>query len=453
MKKRYLVIAWAFAGMAVHSCTEFLDAKPNQNLVIPSTLDDYQGILDAEQRGMNWAPINGLISSDDNVFGNGLLQQLPYGLVALYFWEKELYIADEDEVNWVYPYQKVFYANVVLDGLSEYEPANETERQRMEELDASARFYRAMGHYEVLMHFAEPFDPARTDQLGVPIRLSSDINQKVKRSTMVESFAQIIADLESGIQVLAERADIPTRPSKWAAHAMLGRVYLNMHRYDLAYEHSKKALEIGDDLMDFKTIETNLPYSFEVFNPEVIHHQRQYTATHTSNAENFVNPDLVSLYDSGDLRLNFFFEPSGTDDRLNFRGNYTGDFYFFGGMAADEVVLNLAESAFRVGKEEEALEAVNYLLEHRMPAGFEGLSGLSGNSLMNRIVEERRKELAYRTIRWLDLKRYNFYPELKVTLERRYNEEVGTLPPGDTRYTFLIPPAEMNLNPMEQNVR
>lgn len=439
--------------MTLQSCTEFLDAKPKQNLVIPSTLDDYQGLLDAEQRGMNSFPVNGMISSDDLFFGNGLLQRLPFTMTALYFWEKELYIADEEDVNWIIPYGKVFYANVVLDGLADYEPANGAERQRMEELAASARFFRAMGHYEVLMHFAEPYDPDRMDQLGIPIRLTSDINQKVKRSTMLESFSQLIADLEAGTQVLEEKSDIPTRPSKWAAHAMLSRVYLNMHRYDLAYEHSKKALEIGNELMDYKTIETDLPYSFEVFNPEVIHHQQQYTTTVTLSADNFVNPELVSLYDSADLRLKFFFEPSGTEDRLNFRGNYTGDFYFFGGIATDEVVLNLAESAFRLGEEDEALEAVNYLLEHRMEAGFEGLSGLSGNNLLLRIVEERRKELVFRTVRWLDLKRYNFYPELQVTLSRNYNDQESILPPGDTRYTFLIPPAEMNLNPLVQNVR
>ena len=453
MKKYYLLIAWAFTGMSLQSCTEFLDAKPDQNLVIPSSLDDYQGILDAEQRGMNSFPINGMISSDDNVFGNGLLQQLPYGLVALYFWEKELYISDEEEINWIFPYQKVFYANVVLDGLAGYVPANAAERQRMAELEASARFYRAMGHYEILMHFAEPFDPARADQLGIPIRLTSDINQKVKRSTMLEGFAQIIADLESGLEVLSEKADVPTRPSKWAAYAMLGRVYLNMHRYGLAYENSKKALEIGNELMDYKTIETDLPYSFEVFNPEVIHHQGQYTANHTFDAENFVNPDLVSLYDQSDLRLKFFFQPSGTEGRLNFRGNYTGDYYYFGGIATDEVMLNLSESAFRVGKEAEALDALNVLLVRRMEAGFEALSGLSGDSLMNRIVEERRKELAYRGIRWLDLKRYNFYPELRIDLTRDYNTKEASLPSGDSRYTFLIPPAEMNLNPMEQNIR
>lgn len=88
-----------------------------------------------------------------------------------------------------------------------------------------------------------------------------------------------------------------------------------------------------------------------------------------------------------------------------------------------------------------------------METGFGGLSGLSGDDLMKRIVEERRKELVFRGIRWLDLKRYNFYPELRVTLERNYNEDGASLPPGDTRYTFLIPPAEMNLNPLIQNVR
>lgn len=453
MKTRYVLVLLTWMGLVSQSCTDFLDAKPAKNLVVPATLDDFQGLLDAEQRGMNSYPAIGMISSDDLVFGEGLLQRLSFNLSATYLWEKETYLPDDGNSNWSYPYLKVFYANVVLDGLKGYDAVNQVEEQRKTELEASARFYRAIGHFEVLMHFAEPFDPSRSDQLGVPIRLTSDVNVKVGRSTMLESFGQILSDLEFGASILQDNPSIPSRPSKWAALAMLGRIYLTMHDYEKAYEYSKKALEIDNELMDYKMLDSDLPYSFEIFNPEVVFYQRLLNSTYTINGENIVNPDLISLYDSSDLRLHYFFRPSGIVGSFNFRGNYTGDFYNFGGIATDEIVLNLAENASRLGYDEEALEMLNYLLENRMDSGFTPLEGIRGEELLKKIILERRKELLYRGIRWIDLKRHNVYPELAVTLRRNFNEQGGVLEPGDSRYTFNIPPAEMNLNPMQQNNR
>lgn len=453
MKTGYVLALLTWMGLASQSCTDFLDAKPAKDLVVPTTLDDFQGLLDAEQRGMNWHPDLGMVSSDDMVFGEGLLQRLSFNLSTSYLWEKETYLPDESNASWSYAYLKVFYANVVLDGLKEYDAKNQLESQRKLELEAAARFYRAMGHFEVLMHFAEPFDPSRSDQLGVPIRLTSDVNVKVGRSTMLESFEQIISDLEFGTSILPDKPSIPSRPSKWSGLAMLGRIYLAMHDYEKAYEYSKRALDIDHELMDYKMLDSDLPYSFEIFNPEVVFYQRLLNSTYTINAENIVNPDLISLYDSSDLRLYYFFGPTGAEDTFNFRGNYTGDFYNFGGIATDEIVLNLAESASRIGNDEEALEMLNYLLENRMDSGFIPLEGLHGEELLKKIILERRKELLYRGIRWLDLKRHNVYAEFAVTLKRNFNEQGGVLEPGDSRYTFNIPPAEMNLNPMQQNNR
>ncbi|MCE7057585.1 RagB/SusD family nutrient uptake outer membrane protein [Algoriphagus sp. AGSA1] len=453
MKTHYIKVLLVLFGFIAQSCSEFLDAKPNQALVVPASLDDFQALLDAEQRGMNSFPIIGMISSDDLVFGEGLIQRLSFNLTATYFWEKELYMADDSDANWSSPYNKISYANVVLDGLNGYETQNQVEEQRKLELEASAMFYRAMGHFEVLLHFAEPFDPVMDDQLGIPIRLTSDVNIKVGRSTMVESFNQIISDLEYSSRVLNDKPTIATRPSKWAAFAMLGRVYLTMHNYEQAYEYSKKALQIDDTLMDYKSLDSDLPYSFEIFNPEVIFYQRQLSSTFTTNAENMVNPDLVSLYDSSDLRLTYFLIEGREEGVYNFRGNYTGDFYNFGGIATDEVILNYAESANRLGMDTDALEKLNYLLEHRMESGYNAVEGLYDVNLLKKIVEERRKELLYRGIRWWDLKRHNKYPELAVTLRREFNEGGALLEPDDPRYTFMIPPAEINLNPMPQNQR
>lgn len=449
---RYLLCLLGLA-LILAGCSEFLDSKPNKNLVVPNTLDDFQGLLDAELNGMNVVPMGGFVSSDDAYFGPGLLPRLTFNEEAIYFWRKEIYLPDENDANWSYPYQKVFYANVVLDGLESFNPKSETERQRMLELQASARFYRAMGHFEVLMLFTEPFDPSIEGQLGIPIRLSSDINEKQGRSTMKESFEQIVSDLEEGMEHLPVKADIPSRPSQWAAHAMLGRVYLTMHAFGESFEASSRTLAIDDELMDYNKLDSSLNYPFELMHPETVFYGRQLTSTFTGNSESYVNPDLVNLYDSMDLRPFFFFRQGSFPDQFTFRGNYTGDFYQFGGIATDEVLLNLAEAGARTGNEMEANNALKYLLENRMTEGFQWEDNLTGDELMEKVILERRKELLFRDIRWMDLKRHNLYPALQTTLTRDYNEENASLPPNSSRYAFEIPPLEMQLNPMTQNDR
>ncbi|WP_100630304.1 RagB/SusD family nutrient uptake outer membrane protein [Algoriphagus formosus] len=451
--KRILIFFFGFLLLGIQSCSEFLDSKPNRNLVIPQSLDDFQQMLDAELRGLNDFYMNGLFSSDDIYFSESLLSLLSFSQTSFYFWEADPYLPDEWDAGFASSYRKILYANLVLEGLENYEPANELERNRVLELESSARFFRALGHYEVLLHFAPPYDPSQPDQLGISIRLASDINVKNERSTMKECFDQIIEDLEFGLDYLPTKAEIPTRPSLWASNAFLGRVFLNMLDYEKAYTYSKTALDIDNSLMDFKMIDSELPYSFEVFHEETIFYQKHLTSRHTTNGGAYVNPELVELYDSTDLRKTYFLLPSSEEGLFNFRGNYTGDFYHFGGLAVDEVILNYAESAFRIGEEVEALEQLNYLLENRYEEGFEAISELSGQDLLEKIVMERRKELVYRGLRWLDLKRFNLYPELAVTLDRTFNERQATLPPNDLRYAFLIPPAEINLNPIQQNPR
>jgi tetratricopeptide (TPR) repeat protein len=451
--KNSIKIALLFTISLLVACNDFLDEKPNLNLVVPASLDDFQGLLDAYPRGMNSYPTNGLISSDEVVMGSSTLSRLNFNFQALYFWEEETSLPGEQDFHWLISYTKIMYANVVLDGLNEYRPANEGEEQRMLNLEAQAKFYRAQGHYELLMHYGQVGIGAGEEALGIPIRKTSDINVKNQRASIGECFDFILEDLLFAADQLEMKVEIPMRPSKWAAEAMLGRVYLNRGDYPNSFQHSSNALGIDGTLMDYKELDNSLPFSFETFNPEVIFHQEISFVGFEFDQGFIVNPDLVAEYDSLDLRKNFFFRSNGIEDEVNFRGNYTGDFYHFGGLATDEVWLNFAEAAFRVGQEETALEAINVLLEHRMDAGFEPVSGLTGIALLQRIVLERQKELVFRGIRWIDLKRFNQDPDLAITLRRKFNEIDATLPPNDSRYVFLIPEEELEQNPIIQNQR
>lgn len=454
MKNNRLIIVASVMIAALMGCEGYFDVKPDISLVVPQTLGDFQAILDAEPRGLNSSPSVGLLSSDDLILGQAILDRLNYAQVSSYFWRDEFYLPGEDDSNWFTAYRKVFHANLVLDGIKDYNPQSQAEVKEMEILAASAKFYRAVGHFEALSYFADVFKREVQDQLGVPIRLTSNLNQKIKRSTQQQSYDQIIQDLKDGLGALPLKPSVLTRPSKWAVHSMLSRVLLYKQDYQGALLHAEEALKIDDTLMDYSELDSTLRYSFDLFNPEVIHYGELLSGRYASSTATFVNPEIVRLYQEGDLRAFFFFKDSQVDSLKNFRGNYTGAYYIFGGLAVDEVVLNKAEAAIRIGDSGKALEALDLLIKNRVLTEYlPTWTGIADTELLEVIKAERRKELVFRGVRWLDLKRYNLLANEAITISRGYNEGGSQLLPLDQKYVIPIPPLEMELNPLQQNPR
>jgi hypothetical protein len=452
--KNVLLFGMLAGLLVLQSCGGFFDEKPQKSLVVPQNLDDFQAILDAKPRAMNSSLSAGLMSSDELFLSPPVLARLSYALVSAYFWRDEFYLPDENDPSWNTCYRKVFHANLVIDGLKDYNPTSRLEEERMAVLEASARFFRAQGHFEAVSHFAPYSVHSAPDPLGVPVRLTSDLNLKVGRLSQAEVYRQIMEDLEFGISILPTKPDVPTRPSAWAAHAMLSRVHHYRQNYEASLFHAEKALGIGDGLMDYGSLDSTLTYSFEIFHPEVIFYGELLSGTYAASAATYVNPDLVELYGKQDYRPFYFFKKSAVDTLYNFKGHYTGDYFLFGGLAVNEMVLNKAEAALRLGQEAKAVESLNYLLSNRLvKEAFEPIIGEGENSLLQRILNERRKELVFRGTRWLDLRRLNTDPNTEVTLSRNYNEEKSILPPRDIRYVLPIPPLEISLNGLQQNPR
>jgi hypothetical protein len=123
-------------------------------------------------------------------------------------------------------------------------------------------------------------------------------------------------------------------------------------------------------------------------------------------------------------------------------------------LSTGELYLILAETEIRLGRIAEGLGYLNELLEKRYKAGeFQPWSGLDDSEALNLVLEERRKELAFRGLRWYDLRRLNQEPALAKTLYRTVNGIEYSLVPNSPRYVFPIPQDELELNGLEPNIR
>ena len=75
------------------------------------------------------------------------------------------------------------------------------------------------------------------------------------------------------------------------------------------------------------------------------------------------------------------------------------------------------------------------------------------DELLRIILQERRKELLFRSLRWTDLRRLNKDSRFAVTLTRKLNNDTYTLPPNDARYVLPIPQQEIEESGIQQNPR
>ena len=426
------------------SCTDFLDVKPRKGLVVPASLQDFQALLEKEgesQQDPQW----GEISSDDFYYEDAVFASRNEIIRNAYTWDRGDVFGNEQLFDWLYHYRFIYHANTVLEGLNDIERTAQNSWD-WDKLKGEALFFRAKCHFNIANIWADAFDPtSATAKLGIPLRLHTDFNQGSVRSTLEETYRQIIEDLEAASKLLPELPVHVVRPSKCAAYALLARVNLFMRNYPETLRYADACLKLKSELMDYAELSLSASYPIEMYNKEVIYHS--YMLVGLTNS--VVSPDLMALYDEGDLRVPLFFRESGA----GFKGSYYGRSTLFAGIAVDEVYLMRAEAYARTGELDLAVADLNYLLQNRYaPDAFEPIATTDSEYLLHCILEERRKELVFRGIRWPDVKRLNL-EGAGIKMTRTINGIEHVLNPNDARFSLPIPQGVVNITGMEQNPR
>jgi len=452
------------AGMTmILSCSkkDFLDKKPSSDLVVPTTLEDFQTLLDNNDV-MSQTPELGELSADNFYLDYGFWQGLSAEERNAYVWAKDIYEGEGNIDDWNIPYQQVFYANVVLDGLPGV-AIDSSNRQQWNALEGAAYFIRAYAFYNIAQVFAPVYNSATaTTDLGIPLRLSSDINPVSTRLPLKATYDQILSDLQQASSLLPWAIPFANlnRPSKPAALAMLARVYLSMGGYGQAGVYADSCLQAYSQLLDFNTLtgDTGLNRSFPYPNAEIL-----YDTHILSNSgvllglfypSCVVDSDLYRSYAADDLRRSLFYRMNATG-RPILKGSYSYNDGFapFSGLATDEMYLVRAECSARAGNTDIAMGDLNALLKKRwITADFTPDSAMNSAQALSLILTERRKELAFRGLRWTDLRRLN-KENADILLIRVLNGISYDLPAASENYVLPIPPDVITLSGIAQNPR
>ncbi|WP_200976409.1 RagB/SusD family nutrient uptake outer membrane protein [Echinicola sp. 20G] len=364
---------------------------------------------------------------------------------------------------------------------------------KSDELKAQAAFIRATLNFELAM-------------LWGPIPIIDMENLKESRQPLEDVFTFIIRDLEFAAQHLNDSEEDPKIPTKGAAEALLGKVYMyvpeatGLRDYEKAISYFDQAIprySLIDNYEDLfnTTIDQNSSESIYAFqfvniypdNNMAQHHAGSRAVADLDNNTYFGGYDLIlpteyyykditegGIWEPGDTRkmasIRYDFtlpdgrEPSitwtGQQDELephtkkfeDVRTQGLQNFWYSGGLIyylrLPDILLCKAECLNELGRTSEAVQLVNTTVRNRafggdLPAELAWETTTSQSEFRDMIMDERMRELGFEGWRRMDLIRTGRLVEL-VKERNPWAKASGTIAEYHNRYP--IPESEIKQN-------
>jgi starch-binding outer membrane protein, SusD/RagB family len=319
---------------------------------------------------------------------------------------------------------------------------------------------RALMYFELIKHFARPYtvDPNGT---GVPLVLTYDPFVKPTRNRTSEVYAQIEKDLKDAIGLLT----LPRSSgyfTRYAAKALLARTYLYKGQWASALTEAEDVIKIsGYTLLGLNQVlsywASNTPRTdkletlYEVVFDLVGNAGNDalaYFYDQNGYGDALAAQALFNLYATTDVRRGLFLPNSPTRGNVRvvnkFPNTTQPDKDEFKVIRMSEVYFIAAEAAYQTGNETLAKTYLNAVATRRDP-NFTGYTS-TGPALLNDILLERRKELAFEGQRYWDLARYN-RDVMRVNLANNYPGVPLVIATTNFRRVLPIPQQELDANP------
>lgn len=388
-----------------------------------------------------------------------------------------------DYRDWEKLYRHIKNANSIIEYIDGQQGASERDKTEIRRIKGESYFLRAAYYFTLVNLYGKPYQSTSETDLGVPVNLSSMVEDKqFTRNTVQEVYNRILSDLKIAEEMLDGVATKSIfRADHTAVELLLSRIHLYMCHYGEAAAWAKKVLEKRNGLVDLNTFDTQTDLFMSKSSPEVIFTMgpNVYSDVVSGRIKGFVVRD--ALYDAmsvHDLRRNVFFysydEDTDHTKRCGKYFNYNASVTVMAQLSDNftfrtaEAYLNLAEAAACDGDETTARHALETLLDYRMEFGFRPTLTETGDALIELIRTERSKELCFEGHRWFDLRRYSVdkaHPQV-ITLTNSFSVigaadygfpiEGGyryTMPMSDQSNTLPIPEQAANFDNMPNNPR
>jgi len=227
MKNIKYLMALAFIIVLAPACKKYLDYDPKSDYIISAdsyftSADDYQKIVVGCYSPLQWIwadRVIGDVATDNSVSGGenatdqiGFQQIDDYNIIA-----NNSYLTEA----WEDCYEGINRVNYLEENKGKLDFVGK------DALYGQAYFLRAFYYFELVRMFGDA--PLFTDK-----RLALSDSKKYQRSPKADIYKQIEIDLNNAISVLPITNPEPGRVTKYAAQALLGKVFLYENKFDSA---------------------------------------------------------------------------------------------------------------------------------------------------------------------------------------------------------------------------
>jgi len=427
MKK--IIIYTVLAVVSLSSCKKFLEQPPYNNVSLDDIFADYQGArttlvgLYDKLKSTNYYLLDFYVYPElagGNVKYSRTSNQYMY---LSYSFTRDS-VNNEMENFYNQAYSIIYGANNIIENVNKATDANSFQKAR---LLADAYTIRAMVHFDLVRTFAQQYNfTSNASHPGIVIKNknTSVLTPTPPAASVKEVYDQVLKDLDSAKALYARSVAIFTSPSRTflsadAAKALLNRVSLYKEdwqtvittatelitsgQYPLTsnaqYVNSWSKKNIANESIFELAYGTNIGGSYgDYFNP-----------ANTLRAQFAASNDLLSLYSSTDVRGTASFYVPTTVNAVTYY--YTKKYQGINDSANNikvirlsEIYLNRAEAYARSGNLTAALADLN-LIRKRGDASAADITTGTQQFVINEILKERRKELAFEGHLFFDIAR------------------------------------------------
>lgn len=441
MKRIYTYIA-VLSALICTSCDDFLDIKP-VGKVIPTTYQDYRDLMTYAYSTVPTDRSLSTVRGDELqlVFDDWDAYHIPY--VSIFTWND----LNPETTTFQFPWQQFYMAilnanQVIIDG----ENATEGTPTEIDQVRGEAYLMRAYMHFSLAGLYSDVYSPENLDKKSIPLATTIDIWKNYQRNTIGEVYSQIFSDIEDGLKLLnvdKQTLGINYRFSRISAYGFAARVYAYTGNWDKAKEYAKKAYDIDHSLVNLNESGAVLPTNYT--SVENILAMEQTFYLDLKNRFN-ISDKLINAFDkTNDLRFAKYFESNGSnyrcslgykiDNKVSMR---TAEFYLL--LAASEA--QASNGNLTQGKSYLKDLLVNRLSPSYYATEAANIDAMDKTAFVERVAEERFRELACQGFRWYDLRYFG-----KPRIEKTFEGETFVLEQGDVRYTIKFPSEATENNP------
>ncbi len=357
---------------------------------------------------------------------------------------------------WAAMYRVIVNANLAISEGEALALSDNAVKQVIGELYAA----RALAYFDLVRLFAQPYNfTTDASHMGVPIVTAPNFEiVSPPRSTVKQVYDQIISDLQKALSLLST----PQKPAHFtptAANALLAKVYLYAGDWPNAEKYATDAIAGPYSLLTNAAYVAswNTKFSveslFEIANLATDNagvNSIGYLYMQTGYGEALATADLYNTYTATDKRRDLikvgirkvtFENPAYFVEKYP-KGAGTNDDNIKV-LRLSDVFLIRAEARAELGKTDAgkvtlAQQDLNTIVQRADPDAADVT--LTGDALVERILLERRKELAFEGNRFFDLTRR----KKDVNHIRSQEATVYTYP--NEKFVMPIPVAETNAN-------